>query len=243
MQIGIISDVHSNLHALTAVLHELDAHQVDLILCAGDILCYGADPNGVIALLRQRGIPVVTGNYDDAVAWGRLAAARKPSSSGTEHLKRAALSWTQAQVSPQHRHYLRGLPWSLNYRFDGVRVMMMHAGIDYLDAWIHPDDPENMALLASQVQADVLILGHTHYAYTYSCEGLLFINPGAVGRALDGDTRASFATLDTANQQVEFHRVTYDIDAAVRDIETSGIPLEIAALVRHGARRLEEIPQ
>jgi diadenosine tetraphosphatase ApaH/serine/threonine PP2A family protein phosphatase len=68
------------------------------------------------------------------------------------------------------------------------------------------------------------------------------VNPGAVGRSLDGDTRASYAVLETANRQVHFFRVAYDIEAAVRDIERSGMPLEIATLVRHGARRLEEVP-
>jgi len=241
VQIGLISDIHGNLHALMTVLQTLDAADVDLILCAGDLVCYGAHPNEVLGILRKRELPSVVGNYDDAVAWNRSTASRKPSSPTTEPLKRAALTWTQAQTTPQHVSYLRALPWSLIYRYDGLTIQLLHAGPDALDEWISPDEPARLELLAAQLRADVIVLGHTHQPFTRVCGSTLLINPGAVGRSLDGDTRAAYAIFDTETRQVNLQRINYDVDAAVRAITASGMPAGIDLLLRHGARRLEEV--
>jgi putative phosphoesterase len=242
MKLGIISDIHGNVDALTAVLHALETEQVDLILCAGDLVCYGAHPNEVLDVLRAYGVPSVVGNYDDAVAWNRPTASRTPSSPRTELLKRTALAWTTARIDPKHIAYLRGLPWALQYRLDGLSIHVLHAGPNALDDWFSPQQPDALSALAQYVRTDVVILGHTHHAYKHLCEGTLVINPGAVGRALDGDTRAAYAILDTATRHVRLERIAYDVDAAVRAIETSGMPYEIATLIRHAARRLEEVP-
>ena len=111
MKIGIIADIHANLQALQTVLDALHAEPVDLIVCAGDLVCYGAQPNEVLNLVRSLGIPSVMGNYDDAVAWDRPSASRTASSAATEPLKLAALRWTVERLAPNHRDYLRGLPW------------------------------------------------------------------------------------------------------------------------------------
>jgi len=71
MRIAIFSDIHANLHALQAVLGAIDARKPDAIYCLGDLVGYGAFPNEVIALIRQRGIPTIMGNYDDGVGFDR----------------------------------------------------------------------------------------------------------------------------------------------------------------------------
>lgn len=242
MRIGLISDIHANLPALRAVLAALEVEQVELILCAGDLVCYGAQPNETLDLLRSRGIAGVMGNYDDAVAWGRPSASRTLSSPATEPLKRAALEWAAARVTPGHRAYLRGLPWRADTRVDGLRISVVHAGLEHLDEWITPAHPGPIANLARRVAADVLLLGHTHAAYSVVSEQTLVVNPGAVGRSLDGDSRASYAVLDTATRRVEQRRIVYDVDAAAAAIERSGMPPEIGRLIRHAARRIEEVP-
>ncbi|MDY7079964.1 MAG: YfcE family phosphodiesterase [Chloroflexota bacterium] len=241
MKLGIIADIHGNLQALTQALETLDARNVDLILCAGDLVCYGANPNQVLDLLRECGIPSVIGNYGAAVAWNHPRASRTPSSPMTEPLKQEALDWTKRCVTVENLRYLRGLPWMLHYRLDDLRIQVLHAGLDHLDQALSPDWPEGLADLAARLPADVIILGHTHQAYTYVCDDTVFVNPGAVGRSLNGDTRAAYAILDTTTRQATLHRVAYDVDAAVRAIATSGMSPAIATLIRHGARRIEEV--
>jgi putative phosphoesterase len=246
MIIGLIADIHGNLQALSTVLRELYAQGVDLILCAGDLVCYGAHPNHVIAMLRQCAIPCVTGNYDAAVAWDLPTAARKASSPQTEPLKQAALEWTKRELHSKHRDYLRGLPWSMNFVLDGRRIHLLHAGPYFLDEWLTPDEPEALAQLAAAVEAEIVVLGHTHHAYvqrirTPHGQEMLFINPGAVGRALDGDTRAAYALLDTETGRVQLCRITYDLEIAVQAVFRSGMPTGVALLLQHGARRIEQL--
>lgn len=241
MKLGLIADIHGNLQALEAVLEALGREGVDLVLCAGDLVAYGANPNAVIGRLRDEGIPSVTGNYDDAAAWGRPTASEKRSSPLTEPLKQAALAWTQGVLRDDHRRYLKGLPWQLDYRLDGQKLSLLHAGLSALDAWVTPDTPDALGLLAETIQADVVVLGHTHQAFTCRHGGTLFINPGAVGRALDGDPRAAYAILELDTLSVTHHRVTYNLEGAVAAIQRSDMPSGIAQLVRHAARRIEEV--
>lgn len=247
MIIGLIADIHGNHQALTTVLRHLYRERVDLVLCAGDLVCYGAHPNHVITMLRQCAIPCVAGNYDAAVAWDLPTAARKPSSPQTEPLKQAALDWTKREIHSKHRDYLRGLPWSMNFNVDNRRIHLLHAGPNYLDEWLTPEQPRELADLGASLDAEIVVLGHTHQAYIHtvvnssSGRKTLFINPGSVGRSLDGDTRAAYALLDTTTATAQLFRIEYDLDMAVQAIFRSGMPPGIALLVRQGARRLEQL--
>jgi predicted phosphodiesterase len=99
MKLGLISDIHGNLQALERILATLDDNGVEMILCAGDLVCYGADHEQVLRVLRERHIPCVVGNYDYAVAWDQPRASEKSSSLLTEPLKQAALDWTKTHIS------------------------------------------------------------------------------------------------------------------------------------------------
>jgi putative phosphoesterase len=236
VKIGLIADVHANLQALQAVLHDLRCDGVDFILCAGDLVTYGANPQETIALLRAHGIPSVRGNYDHAVALGHETASRTLSSERTEPLKRAAICWTN-----QHKWFLNGLPWRMDFVFDSLHVAVLHAGIEYLDAWYDSKDLEKLALLVSRVDADVLVLGHTHEAFSCQISSRIIVNPGAVGRSIDGDTRASYAVLDTESLEVSHRRIEYNIHDAIFAIQQSGMPLDIARMVGRGVRRIEDL--
>ncbi len=247
MKIGLIADIHGNLQAMNAVLEALYRERVDLILCAGDLICYGAQCNHVIDLMRACNIPSVTGNYDAAVAWNLPSASSKPSTPANEVLKQAALDWTKKHIHSKHRDYLRTLPWTMQLRLDGLRITVLHAGIAQLDEWYTPDDPEGLSTLAAQLSGDIVLLGHTHRAFDYTVVDPFggktrFINPGAVGRSLDRDTRAAYAIFDTADQSVRLRRIDYDLANAVRAIMQSGMPKEIGLLIQYGARRIEELP-
>ncbi|MDQ3250568.1 MAG: metallophosphatase family protein [Chloroflexota bacterium] len=248
MKIGLIADIHGNIQALTAVLAQLYAAQVDMVLCAGDLVGYGAHPNAVIELLRSCGIPSVAGNYDAAVAWQWPQASRHPTSPATECLQQAALDWVKQTVHSKHKDYLRSLQLAMQYRLDNLSLHILHAGPNHLDEWVTPDQSDDLVHLAACIKADVVILGHTHTAFVHESVGYmgnktLFINTGAVGRALDGDTRAAYAIFDTVSRQVTLKRVAYDLEIAVRAVMNSGMPVEIALLLQHGVGCLEQIPQ
>ena len=242
MKLGLIADVHGNVQALKAVLTVLEQDGAEFVICAGDLVAYGANPSQVIKILRDRAIPCVAGNYDFAVAHDLETASRIPSSPTNEPLKRAALEWARGHTSGGDKRFLGSLPWRMDFVLDGLHIGMVHAGLEYLDAMYTPNEPEAMYALYNRVRTDVVVMGHSHLSFTYRASAGLMVNPGSVGRSLNGDTRAAYAVLDTKTLEVAHRRVRYDLRGAVRAIEKSGMPLEIARLVEHGARRIEDVP-
>ena len=242
MKLGLIADVHGNAQALKAVLHSLEEEGTEFVICAGDLVAYGANPSQVIKILRDRAIPCVAGNYDFAVAHDLDTASRIPSSPTNEPIKRAALEWARGHTSSGDKRFLGSLPWRMDFVLDGLHIGMLHAGLEYLDAMYTPEKPEAMFTLHNRIRTDVIVMGHSHESFTYRAHGGLMVNPGSVGRSLNGDTRAAYAILDTKTLEVTHGRVRYDLRGAVRAIEKSGMPLEIARLVEHGARRIEDVP-
>jgi putative phosphoesterase len=250
MKIGLIADIHANLPALTSVLHALRAENVVAILCAGDLVCYGAQPSSVIQLLRMSCIPSVAGNYDEAVGWNLPTASRKPSSPANEPIKQAALDWAKRHVSANERSFLRNLPRSMRYVFDGKSLAVVHAGLDTTDEWITPDDPAALTALVQRLNADVVMLGHTHQPFIESVAWISaqgearttqVINPGAVGRSLDGDPRAAYAIWESESGIATLHRLAYDVESATQAIAATDMPPAIAQMVARGLRRVEQL--
>src|SRR5579863_4423037 len=114
MRYGIISDVHSNLEALTAVLAELDSIGVDRLICLGDIVGYGPSPNECCTMLRERECISIAGNHDEAAA----------SESGIDYfspLAREAIEWNRAALTRDHLEYLATLERERN--LDGFDIV------------------------------------------------------------------------------------------------------------------------
>ncbi len=244
MKLGLISDIHGNIHALDPVLERLDRERVDMILCAGDLVCYGVDHDQVLRVLHQRHIPCVTGNYDYAVAWDQPRASHKLSSPMTEPVKRAALDWTRTHISSAGISFLRSLPSLATFPLDGSSVTMFHATPERLDEELpmpQSGNTDRFGDLARRFGPDIVVLGHTHRPFSLKLHNTLFVNPGAVGRSINRDPRAVFAIVDTQRLDVEFCLIDYDIDAAVQSIRNSEMPEGVAILVAQCAGRLEEV--
>ncbi|GHF64946.1 putative phosphoesterase [Deinococcus metalli] len=234
MRIGLIADIQGNRHALDAVLAELGRFEVYTTLCAGDLVGYAAHPNDLVLRLRAEAIPSVLGNQDQACGWRLTRANLTPGTPHTEILRRAALEWTQAELLEEHRAYLRGLPRLMRLPLAGHSVTVLHGGLSRLDEQLTPDVPAVLEALARQLKSDVVILGHSHQAFVHSCAETLIINPGSVGRSVNGDPRARFAVLDLANLHVELCRVDYDLAGATDAILRSALPMELGLLLARG---------
>lgn len=240
MKIALISDIHGNLHALKTVLEHIESSGVDTILCAGDLIGYGAYPNEVLSLLREKSIPCVQGNYDFAAAHGHRTVSQKPSSPRNELLKREALWWATQQLTPASRQHLKMLPFADQHRFGNVKINMLHASLNNLEDFLTPETPQDLLELCTRFDGDVFVLGHTHLPFHLQLDGKHFINPGSVGRPLDLDPRASFAVLDLKTLKSNFYRVDYPVQEACAAIVERGMSQDIARLVRHGLRRIDQ---
>ena len=229
-RVAFVSDVHSNLEALEAVLDEVGRLRV---YCAGDIVGYGASPNEVLRILRDIGATCVVGNHDVAALTGDVG----------DFNARAAMAavWTSQHLSDESRAFLGSLPREVSTTIGGKSVYMTHGSPDdNMWEYVRPSTHSDLFdYYLQKVDAKVMVLGHTHLAFEWrgGGDGLVF-NPGSVGQPRNGDPRASFAILsageDGSAAQVEFRQVEYDAERAAKKVLDSGLPHSLASQLLSG---------
>jgi putative phosphoesterase len=222
VRIGVISDIHSNYDALQAVLSVIGDY--DALICLGDLVGYGAQPNEVVSEIRSlRPKAIVMGNHDCAVSTGET--------SGFVPHAVHAVEWTRKNISPENLSYIASLRTKVTWTIDGAKVTLAHGSPrDPLNEYIYPDTAE--FILRSLVEdsgGTILLLGHTHVPFVRKFDSMLLGNPGGVGQPRDGDARASYAILEPFSEpEFQIHRVVYDVDAAARRIIAAGLPKLLA---------------
>ena len=226
-KIGVIADPHSNLQALEAVLGDMPS--VDSIICAGDLVGYGAQPNEVVDLARKRKIKTVLGNHDHA--------AVTLDTGGLSPVAAEVARWTAERLTPKNSRFLRGLPRETTLKKGGKSIYMAHGSPrNRLAEYIFPGTPNRVLIrMMGGVRAEIVILGHTHVPMQRVIQGKLLLNPGGVGQPRDRDPKASYAVLDLEGEpEVEFRRVGYNIAEAAGKIEEEGLPKELATRIHFG---------
>jgi diadenosine tetraphosphatase ApaH/serine/threonine PP2A family protein phosphatase len=227
MRIAILSDIHANLEALAAVEAALGRLGLDRVVCLGDVVGYGASPNGCCERIRDLASITLLGNHDAAVS-GLMDYAYYYEAA------REALDWTARTLDPDHLVWLRSLPYT--HRVDDVAFShgspILPGDFEYVFALEQARD----LLPHCGRLAPVTFIGHSHLckAFSYGRAGEVndvgaqrlqldpdqkyVISVGSVGQPRDYDNRACFVTYDTESRDVEYHRVAYDIAAAAQRI-------------------------
>lgn len=237
MKFAVLGDIHGNIHALDAVLEQMADEGADFIVGAGDLVGYGAFPGEVIARIRSERIPFVMGNYDEGTGFDKPECGCAYTDSRMAEWGHQSLQWTQAHVSGDDKAYLRGLPERVELRAYGLRVAVVHGSPRKINEYLTADRPEaSIRRLMEPEELDVLICGHTHIPYCRQIGERVLINAGSVGKPKDGNPRAGYVlvSLNENGVQAELRRVSYDVEAAAVAIEKSGLPPELAAMLREG---------
>lgn len=239
MRYLILSDIHSNGDGLRAVLDHA-AGKYDQIVCCGDLVGYGAEPNEIVEWVRANVAAVVRGNHDKAATDSRDLE-------WFNAVARAATLWTQQALTPENMQYLRALP-------SGPREV---AGFQILHG-SPVDENEYLASafdirqVAPFLARPVSFFGHTHLQGAFLChrngvkemrraildldpDSYYMFNPGSVGQPRDGNPRAGYAIYSPADRMVAFHRVPYDIRSAQAKIRKAGLPELLAERLAYGA--------
>lgn len=226
-RVAFISDIHSNLEALDAVLELVKGTEV---LCLGDMVGYGADPNEVVERLREVDAIAVRGNHDEAAltgdtSWFNARAA-------------AAAKWTAGELTDSNKQYLRRLPLQIRTEFAGTPVFLTHGSPnDNLREYVEPETHSGLfAGYLKELGVRVVGLGHTHRPYVWKEEAGTVFNPGSVGQPRDGDPRASFGLVvfESGSAEVQLKRVDYDVEKAAAKIVAAGLPEALAARLFEG---------
>lgn len=221
MRVAVISDIHGNQLAFEAVLHDLaEQPQIDQTVIAGDLCLNGPRPRQALEMARELGCPVIMGNVDFEVANGALDKGTK---------KRTTVSWTREEIGQSGIDYLAGLPFSQRIAGPEDDLLIVHANPLNLDDAIFPNAPDaELERLLSGLDNEIsaLVFGHLHIAYTRRWRQLLLADVASCGLPRDEDLRAAYGILTWQNGawQAEIRRVTYDVEAVVKQIKTCGMP-------------------
>lgn len=223
MKIMFISDIHSNLHALEEVLAYSKTLGIDEIICCGDIVGYNAFPRECVDIIRKNDIACVMGNHDWAAVTG--------DASGFNPFGVAGVVYSRAQLNREDLAFLKRLSSNIRCEKDGVSLFVVHGSpLDTIFEYVFPDFPDNVFESFNEiVDADVVVMGHTHIPMERIVGGTIFLNPGSVGQPRDGNPLASFMVFDTKDdKQYEWYRVVYDVKAAAEANRKKGLPTFLA---------------
>jgi diadenosine tetraphosphatase ApaH/serine/threonine PP2A family protein phosphatase len=241
----ILSDLHANREALEAALRDA-LGRYDRILCLGDVVGYGADPNHVVEWVRAHAAAVIRGNHD-------RICVDDDSIEDYNYAAQASAKWTRGELTEENSAYLRNLARG-PLRIDSFDLC--HGSP--LDEDEYLIDPGDVAPLREELDARVTFFGHTHVqgGFLIARRGIkrftpgsllegevleigpdyyYLINPGSVGQPRDMDPRAAYAIYSPERRTLEFRRVRYDIAAAARKILDAGLPPVLAARLYEGA--------
>jgi putative phosphoesterase len=216
MKVLLIADIHGNYEALQTVLKI--PH--DKAICLGDIVDYGPEPDRCINLLREKAIPTIRGNHDNAVAF------KVDCQCGYryKHLSIATREYTWKILDRAEIEYLKKLPPLIKEEIDGKKLYLTHASPRSMFEYIKPEtsDEEIQSMIneaLEPVEAEFLVVGHSHIPMNRKLGNLTIVNPGSVGQPRDGDPRASCAVFNTENGRTEIFRREYDIDTICAKIK------------------------
>jgi diadenosine tetraphosphatase ApaH/serine/threonine PP2A family protein phosphatase len=248
MKIAVVSDIHANLAALQAVLADIDAVAPDAAIWhTGDIVGYNAEPNEVIALLRERSAAGVMGNHDAAVLGELDVSWFNPEAA-------AAVKWTATHLTPENATWLHALPKISEM---GAATLVHASLLKPLEEYVIDAESARENLFA--LSTPVLFHGHTHVPAYWALRGgqaasvvidgrvqpLLspsLINVGSVGQPRDGDVRASWVLWDRSDDgsaigalgTVQWRRVSYDVARTQSLVRAAGLPEFLAERLAEG---------
>ena len=251
MRALILSDIHGNLEALTAVLSDAAGHY-DIIWNLGDVVGYGGSPNAVVDLIRPLADINVRGNHD-RVCTGQTSAL------GFNPVARAAALWTLKELTANNLEWLKAVPQGPIASSEVPGITCAHGSplhedtyiLNMRDAWIP----------LQQMTTPITFFGHTHVQGGFSQkahdwhevrprydtrtdkehwilelpEGTRhLINPGSVGQPRDHDWRAAYAIYDVEAVRIVYHRIPYDVTTSQGRILMAGLPERLAARLKEG---------
>ncbi len=224
MRIGVFSDIHANLEALSAVLEAFGKESIDVYYCLGDTVGYGGSPNECADLVREVSKVTILGNHDAAVS-GRMDY------SYYYEAARHALDVHAAMISPENMSWLKALPYQ--HKLDEADVLLCHGSPVRLEEFGYIFAPEQApeCLPLRDKLGPITPSRHSHRAKVFALaknsveempavdfelapDKKYIVSVGSVGQPRDFDNRASYTVFDTDKKRFEFKRIEYDIELA-----------------------------
>ena len=236
--VAVITDIHGNLPALEAALERIEELGIEDVYCGGDLVGYGPHPNEVCALIADRGIPTIYGNYDYAIARDLHDCGCAYITPHDREIGQQSVEWTLVHTDQVSKDWMRELPFDLRFGVGDTPVHLVHGSPRKVNEYLFEDKPASLyERLAAREDADVLVFGHTHKPWVHEYGGVRFVNCGSVGKPKDGDPRGAFAILRpvAGTVDVTIERIGYGVEAVADEVRAAGLPAEFADNLLAGA--------
>lgn len=207
MKVAVLSDVHANIHALRAVLEDLDKERVERVLVAGDIIGYYYWPSEVVEVLMGDGrFHCISGNHEHI-----LRQVMNDEDAAMHYRRKYGSGYDvcMAQLSDLQINWLLSLPEEISVNINGLQFHIGHGALGSSDEYLYPDAPLDK-ILSNYSTAEYTIFGHTHYPFLHSHAGQHLLNPGSVGQPRDMGGLASYVVINSENRVVRFKRKPFD---------------------------------
>jgi diadenosine tetraphosphatase ApaH/serine/threonine PP2A family protein phosphatase len=228
MRLGILSDIHANYEALSAVLEAYSSENIDAYYCLGDTVGYGGSPNECAEIIREIAKATILGNHDAAVA-GRMDY------SYYYEAARHALDIHSAMLGEANLEWLKSLPYQI--KLDAIGVHLCHGSPVRLEEFEYIFAPEQARECLSMFDelGHITLIGHSHLCKVFALtpdnveelppidfdleeDRKYIVSVGSVGQPRDYDNRASYTIYDSDLKRFEFKRVEYDIETAAQKV-------------------------
>jgi putative phosphoesterase len=230
MRILVLADLHANWPALAAI-----DEPFDVCLILGDLVEYGTDAAECIDWVRENSHLAIRGNHDHSTVQ-RMPPT--PTGSLQRQLAAATRQLHERTLTPHHFKFLSRLPVTQTLQLDGMSFYLVHATPrDPMDEYLGPD-PDGWAQRLKEIEADFVLVGHTHIPMHLKLDRWEVLNPGSVGQPRDGDPRAAYAVIEDG--RVTLKRKAYDVEATISRLRSAGLTGEALqyaqTLLRTGGR-------
>jgi predicted phosphodiesterase len=241
MRVAVVSDIHSNLHALEAVLAAIDAEAPDELWCLGDLVGYGPRPNECCATIAEKADVCLGGNHDLAVR-GTIDLAEFGGEAGI------AATWTRTVLEPAAQAFLDRLEPQ-----GSAHGVALYHGSARDPIWEYVLSDEGALATLELAGSPLVLVGHSHVALQVveaddeltggvapagtelELDGVrALLNPGSVGQPRDGDPKAAYLMLDLDTRHASFRRVEYDVERTQREMREADLPEMLAARLELG---------
>ena len=232
MKYAIVSDIHANLEALTKAMAIIDDKHVDEIICLGDVVGYGANPNECVEIVRRNCTAVVLGNHDEA-------ALDPAGPHDFNPIAQKAIEWTAAQLTDESFSFLS----SRTMIEKKENILLVHSSPHSPEAWDYIINAEEAADAIQYFEEMICFIGHTHVPGIFSVSGRSksvsrterqLVNVGSVGQPRDGNLMLSFGIFDSTAWKYELIRSEYNIQLAAEKILKAGLPQELGYRLMYG---------
>lgn len=241
MKTGIISDIHGNIEALKAVLEALEKENVNRIVCLGDIVGYGPDPNLCVDHVKQIAYATIMGNHD-------AAAINAISTDDFNENAQIAIEWTQKVLGFEQVLFLN----TLSLVFSEKDWMAVHATPESPETWDYIFTESQIVRNFKAMEKPICFIGHSHMPIAFiqepngdillrNADEIHFefsqkylINVGSVGQPRDGDPRAAYGIFDEEKKYFTLKRIAYDIPKVQEKMRASGLPAPLIERIAEG---------